>query len=69
MGQSAPMMWAWYATVTAIAMGSAYLITMARTDTATDPVAVFWQYLATILLYPLSHRLIERFEDADVRFR
>jgi rod shape-determining protein MreD len=31
--------------------------------------AVAWQYLATILLYPFSHRLIERFEDADVRFR
>jgi rod shape-determining protein MreD len=32
-------------------------------------VSVGWQFLATILLYPFTHRLIEMFEDADVRFR
>lgn len=69
LGQSAPMMFAWYAAVTAIAMGVAYLITMSRTGAGASPLAVGWQYLATILLYPLSHRMIERFEDADVRFR
>ena len=30
---------------------------------------LFWQFLVTVLLYPFAHRLIERFEDADVRFR
>jgi rod shape-determining protein MreD len=30
---------------------------------------VCWQFLATAALYPFAHRLIERFEDADVRFR
>jgi len=34
-----------------------------------SPIALFWQFLATTLLYPLVIRLIERFEDADVRFR
>jgi rod shape-determining protein MreD len=69
LGQSTPMMFAWYAAVTAIAMGVAYLITMSRTGAGASVWAVAWQYLATILLYPFSHRLIERFEDADVRFR
>jgi len=69
MGQSAPMMWLWYATVTTITLGVAYLITLSRTGSLADPIAVLWQLLATILIYPLSHRLIEQFEDADVRFR
>jgi rod shape-determining protein MreD len=32
-------------------------------------LAVFWQFLVTTLLFPFAHRLIDRFEDADVRFR
>ena len=40
-----------------------------RAGSFPDPLSVGWQFLATILLYPFSHRLIERFEDADVRFR
>jgi len=32
-------------------------------------VGVAWQFLATAILYPFAHRLIDRFEDADVRFR
>jgi rod shape-determining protein MreD len=31
--------------------------------------ALGWQFVATIVLYPFSHRLIDMFEDADVRFR
>jgi rod shape-determining protein MreD len=30
---------------------------------------VGWQFLATVVLYPFADRLIDRFEDADVRFR
>ena len=32
-------------------------------------VAMGWQFLATIVLYPFAQRLIDLFEDADVRFR
>ena len=32
-------------------------------------LATFWQLLVTVLLYPFAHRLIARYEDADVRFR
>jgi rod shape-determining protein MreD len=32
-------------------------------------IAVGWQFLVTAALYPFAHILIERYEDADVRFR
>jgi rod shape-determining protein MreD len=32
-------------------------------------VALAWQFVATIVLYPYAQRLIDLFEDADVRFR
>ncbi|MDP3660126.1 hypothetical protein [Phenylobacterium sp.] len=68
-GQSQPMMLFWYATVTALAFGAGYLISAVKTQTYPSLVAVGWQFLATIVLYPLANRLIDRFEDADVRFR
>ena len=46
-----------------------FLVSSLLAKAAPGWVGVAWQYLATILLYPFSHRLIERFEDADVRFR
>ena len=63
------MMWAWFAAACAIASLAGFLFT--RLDARASPslIAVAWQFLATILLYPFAHRLIDRFEDADVRFR
>jgi rod shape-determining protein MreD len=63
------MMWLWYAAATALTLGSGYLFTMLDTQNTPDPVSVAWQFLATVILYPFANRLIERFEDADVRFR
>ena len=68
-GQSRLMMWVWYGAATALALGAGYLFTMLDARSAPDPLAVFWQFLATVVLYPFADRLIERFEDADVRFR
>jgi rod shape-determining protein MreD len=68
-GQSRGVMWASYGVMTGLSMGSAYLITMLDVKTMPNPLPVFWQYLATVVLYPFADRLIERFEDADVRFR
>ena len=68
-GQSQVMMWLWYAAATALALGAGYLFTMLDTQNAPDPVSVGWQFLATVILYPFADRLIDRFEDADVRFR
>lgn len=68
-GQGAAMMWAWFAAVTAIAVASASLLALVTIQSTPALPAMVWQFLATIVLYPLAHRLIERFEDADVRFR
>jgi rod shape-determining protein MreD len=68
-GQSRAAMWVWYAVVTAVAMGAGFLIEAMRARAMPGLVATGWQYLATIVLYPFAHRLIDMFEDADVRFR
>ena len=44
-------------------------ITMIKAQAVPSPYVLLWQFVATILLYPFSQRLIDRFEDADVRFR
>jgi len=68
-GQSQLMMWVWYGASTALTLGAGYLFTMLTTQNAPSTMSVFWQFLATVVLYPFADRLIERFEDADVRFR
>jgi rod shape-determining protein MreD len=68
-GQSRAILWGWYALVTATTMAAGYLFTMFDAKAMPSLVSVGWQFLATILLYPFAHRLIDMFEDADVRFR
>lgn len=68
-GQSRMMMWAWYAGICAISLLAGYLFTMLAFHHPPNLVGVVWQLLATSLLYPFAHRLIDRFDDADVRFR
>jgi len=68
-GQSRVMMWAWFGACAAIAMLAGYLFTMLDSRSMPSIIAVLWQFLATVLLFPFAHRLIDRFEDADVRFR
>ena len=59
----------WYLAATTWAMGAAWLITLFLDHASPSPWAVLWQYLASLALYPLAWGLIDRFEDADVRFR
>ena len=68
-GQGRAVMWAWYAAMTLLALGVGYLFTMLSVKAGPDMVSVSWQFLATAILYPFADRLIDRFEDADVRFR
>lgn len=68
-GQSRSVLWSWFALMTFLVMGAGYLLTMMDSRAAPSLMAAFWQFLPTVLLYPFAHRLIERFEDADVRFR
>jgi rod shape-determining protein MreD len=68
-GQSRVVMWGWYAAACLLAFTAAYLLSMLDALSTPNLLATFWQWLATALLYPFAHSLIERFEDADVRFR
>jgi rod shape-determining protein MreD len=68
-GQSRVILWTWYGVVTAAAMLLGYLFIMLDVKSTPGLAPVAWQFAATIILYPYAHRLIEMFEDADVRFR
>ena len=62
-------MLAWYALVCVLAELMAFLITRIAAGATPSLVAMVWQSLATILLFPFAYFLVDRFEDADVRFR
>jgi rod shape-determining protein MreD len=68
-GQSPVVMWIWYASACLFAFVVADFLTMLDALNTPSYLAVFWQFLVTAALYPLAHRLIARYEDADVRFR
>ena len=68
-GQSRPMRQVWFGGAVGLTMLTAYLISTIVSLATPNLLSVFWQFLATAVLYPFAHRLIERFEDADVRFR
>jgi rod shape-determining protein MreD len=68
-GQGFIATWAWYGATTAAAFAVGYGLMTMDAGVAPNLVGVGWQYLATLLLYPFAHRVIERYEDADVRFR
>lgn len=68
-GQSRTMLWIWYAIVTAIAQLSGYLFIMLDNRSMPSLIPVGWQFLSTVILFPFAYRLIDMFEDADVRFR
>ena len=64
------VMWASYAAAIGVGIGLGYVLMTMESGTAPDAIAVGWMYyLPTLLLFPLAHRLIARYEDADVRFR
>jgi rod shape-determining protein MreD len=68
-GQSRLVLWVWFVVMVLICMTAGYVITVLDTGTRPSLIATFWQVLPTALLYPFCDRLIDRFEDADVRFR
>ncbi len=68
-GQAPLVIFSWYAAACLIGFAIAYLLTMLDALAPPNLFAVLWQYLITVALYPLAFNLIQRFEDADVRFR
>lgn len=68
-GQGRGVMWMWYAGACLVAIGAGYLLTMLGALVTPNLLSTFWLWLVTAALFPFAYRLIERFEDADVRFR
>ena len=68
-GQNLPMMWAAFAVTCAIGELAGFLFIQIQAHAMPSLIGAAWQFLATVLLYPLADRLIDQFEDADVRFR
>jgi rod shape-determining protein MreD len=68
-GQGPEILFGWYVAAVGVAMGVAFLAIMIAAQSPPNALGVLWQSLVTIALYPAAHILIERFEDADVRFR
>lgn len=68
-GQSRVVLWSWFAAMVLVSMLTGYAITTVDAGNPPSIMATFWQLLPTAMLYPFAHRLIDRFEDADVRFR
>lgn len=68
-GQSGAVLWGWYGAMCALTLAAGAMFTQMQIDAAPGFRPLAWQWFWTVLLYPLAHRLIDRFEDADVRFR
>jgi rod shape-determining protein MreD len=68
-GRSAPALAGWYLGLTTVAFAAAYLLTTLRAHVNPSVVSSLLQFLATLALFPFARLLIDRFEDADIRFR
>jgi rod shape-determining protein MreD len=61
--------WAWYAASVAVAFGVGFVVATITAGAPPNLLALGSQYFWTVALFPFAHRLIRRYEDADVRFR
>lgn len=61
--------WAWYAGACAVGFFAAFVFRSGRSGVAVNLLALGLQAAPTLLLFWFANRLIDRFEDADVRFR
>lgn len=68
-GQDTRLLFAWYSGVCALAFFIVYLVTSITAGQQPSLLALFFQYLPTILIFPAANWLIERFDDGDLRFR
>ena len=69
LGQSPAVTAGWWGVTVLVAFTTAYLAAMIDSHVAPNLVAVGLQFAFTVALYPVSRLLIDRFEDADIRFR
>ena len=68
-GQGSVVMGAWYAAACCLGVGVAFAFASLVAHERPNLFAVLWQLLWTMALYPVVLWLVNRFEDADPRFR
>lgn len=68
-GQATIVIFALYVISNGLAFALAYFVTRLDVGNAPSLMAVMGQVIPTLLLFPLAHWLIERFDDSEVRFR
>jgi rod shape-determining protein MreD len=68
-GQETRFLFAWYVVCSGLAFLVAYLIVTMSAGNAPSLLALFWQVLPTLLLFPAADWMTQRFDDGDVRFR
>ncbi len=68
-GQGFWGVWAGYAAACAVAMAVGVALTAIRAGHAPGLLGVFWQFAASAALFPFAWRLLERYDDADMRPR
>ncbi len=68
-GQDFWLLWAWYGLACAAAFALGVGMMALHAGQAPNLIGVGGQWLATTALFPFAWRLIERYEDQDVRFR
>lgn len=68
-GQESEVMLLFYAASTTATFLTAYVLMMIVGKAQANLVAVLWQFLATLALFPFVAMLRNRFRDADIRFR
>jgi len=68
-GQDTVVLFAWYAASCCLAFLLAYLVVTLIARNPPSLLALIGQIVPTLLLFPFADRMIERFEDGDVRFR
>jgi rod shape-determining protein MreD len=68
-GQGFWTLWAWYGAACALSFGAGLILAALAAGVVPSLLGLALQFAVTLPLFPLSWRLIERFDDADVRFR
>ncbi len=68
-GQGSAVMGVWYAAACCLALGVAYLLATMVAHEQPNLIAVIWQLLWTMALFPVVAWMVDYFEDADIRFR
>lgn len=68
-GQDTAVLFIWYAACCGLAFLLAYIIVSIIARNPPSILALIGQIVPTLLLFPFADRMIERFEDGDVRFR